>query len=266
MWRKTLDEKVIEILFSMYAARLYPLGHLLFDAPNQIREKELGYDARFQNGCLELYLQFKRTEFNGEEFQLRINKNQHKRLRERYRKNAAFYVAPTIVNPDIGHIQSELVTCPQEILSHYIAIPVHNIELDTNRIRFRLANDSPRLLTELKPSNRTGSSSNITSEMCWINGAELVVDFMYPEDPDPDCEVMGVYPNVSFESTGQYVMLNDRRQIVTIARNTVNRREDMQYRQRLYRYYRSAKYPNSLILWRDLKNYEKYVLNSLILD
>jgi hypothetical protein len=139
---KTPNEKVCEELFLMYAfMRVYRLrGHrMVIYAPTLHEEKDVGYDAKADIGCRELYIQFKRAEKSSRkcpwDFQFEINTDQLKTLKNKYPYYSVFYVVGSFDSVTQLNEDQRNARIPQ-FLDRYLAIPAHLIDDPATEICF----------------------------------------------------------------------------------------------------------------------------------
>lgn len=142
---KELSERLTETLFDIYFHRMFELGEIVFFAPSQVKEKELGYDGNFvgPEAKWELFLQFKQPTYlkRGDYFRFKIDQTQLKTLHDLSKElppveNHVFYVAPSYLDIRELDNQQRVSSHPCCFLNRYILIKAASLPLNTSYVFF----------------------------------------------------------------------------------------------------------------------------------
>lgn len=183
---KAPNEKLVELLFTSNALRLFPLGAVAVYAPSSHEEFVRGYDASFvgKDTCRELYLQFKRPRLRNrlhkKGFTISLKTHQHEHLKN-YPRNTAYYVSPAFCEiSEIQQAQSNAST-PNDFLKHFIAVEISTLPDSASAIRFKREREDALSIPQEACYKIRSKHSYEDQDPQWMLGSELLTRFKAKE-------------------------------------------------------------------------------------
>lgn len=190
------SEILSQTLFINYAQRLAKSvsKRLVLFAPTQPEEERAGYDASLiEDGCRELYLQFKRGNQNtsSDEIRFKVDNSPSKKagtkqldtLKSDYPALSTYYVTGGIWDVQSTLKAQRSIASDKDFLDLYAAVSAHAISLPSKRLSSQVC-----LGSRCKPCNKIVKSFNVcmvqskSKKMAhgteWFYGSELFWEFL----------------------------------------------------------------------------------------